>query len=78
MSYKDQAIADVICAEFSLMTREEIESMTFAGTYGSEHYDYDKIYCEGSTWVVYWYDVMKDYYSKNKERIDQEALHLLI
>lgn len=75
LSYKNQAIQDVICAEFGQMTKEEVEAMTFSDN--NEHYDYDKITCEGSMWIVYWYDVMNDYYHKNKDRIDAEVQLLL-
>ena len=67
--YKDQAIQDIICADFQNMSRQKIESMTFQNS--NEHYDYEKITCEGSTWIVYWYDVMRDYYQQNKKRIDK-------
>ncbi len=75
MRYKDSAIAEIVSGEFDKMSKKEIESIVFTDT--TEHYDYDKITCEGSVWIVYWYDVVRDYYSKNKDRIDKMARLLL-
>lgn len=40
-------------------------------TYVSEGYDREKIEAEGSTWIMYVYACMNDYYEKHKEEIDE-------
>ena len=47
-------------------------------TYMAEGYDREKIESEGSTWIVYVYDCMRDYYERNKERIEREVDEILI
>lgn len=39
-------------------------------TYELEGYDKEKIEAEGSIWIVYVYDCMRDYYEKHSEEID--------
>ena len=41
-------------------------------------YDKEKIEAEGSAWIVYVYDCMRDYYERNKERIEREVDEILI
>ena len=45
--------------------------------YVVEGYDREKIEAEGSMWIVYVWDCMRDYYEKNKERIEQEIDEIL-
>jgi len=45
--------------------------------YVAEGYDREKIEAEGSIWIMYMWDCMRDYYEKNKERIEQEIDEIL-
>ena len=45
--------------------------------YVVEGYDREKIEAEGSMWIVYVWDCMRDYYEKNKERIEREIDEIL-
>ena len=47
-------------------------------TYVAEGYDREKIESEGSTWIVYVYDCMRDYYERHKERIEREVDQILM
>ena len=47
-------------------------------TYEELGYDKEKIETEGSVWIVYVYDCMRDYYERNKERIEREVDEILI
>jgi len=47
-------------------------------TYIAEGYDKEKIESEGSTWIVYVYACMQDYYERHKERIEREVDEILI
>lgn len=38
--------------------------------YVAEGFDKEKMEAEGSTWIVYVYDTMNEYYQKYKKRID--------
>ena len=45
--------------------------------YVAEGYDREKIEAEGSIWIMYVWDCMRDYYEKNKERIEREIDEIL-
>ena len=45
--------------------------------YVAEGYDKEKIEAEGSIWIMYVWDCMRDYYEKNKERIEREIDEIL-
>jgi len=45
--------------------------------YVAEGYDREKIEAEGSTWIMYVWDCMRDYYEKNKKRIEREIDEIL-
>ena len=45
--------------------------------YVAEGYDREKIETEGSMWIMYVWDCMRDYYEKNKERIEREIDEIL-
>jgi len=47
-------------------------------TYVVEGYDREKIESEGSIWIVYVYNCMRDYYERHKERIEREVDEILI
>ncbi|RLC74655.1 MAG: hypothetical protein DRI61_16275 [Chloroflexi bacterium] len=45
--------------------------------YVAEGYDREKIEAEGSIWIMYVWDCMRDYYEKNKERIERNIDEIL-
>ena len=45
--------------------------------YVAEGYDKEKIEAEGSIWIMYVWDCMRDYYEKNKERIEKDIDEIL-
>ena len=45
--------------------------------YVAEGYEREKIEAEGSIWIMYMWDCMRDYYEKNKERIEREIDEIL-
>ena len=47
-------------------------------TYVVEGYDREKIESEGSTWIVYVYACMRDYYERHKERIEAQVDEILM
>lgn len=40
-------------------------------TYVAEGYDKEKIEAEGSIWIVYVYDCIREYYQRHQERIEE-------
>ena len=69
--------------------REEITGMELFHTYVigkdgekmpryvAEGYDREKVEAEGSIWIMYVWNCMRDYYEKNKERIEREIDEIL-
>jgi len=45
--------------------------------YVIEGYDREKIEAEGSAWIVYVYDCMRDFYERHKEEIEREVDEVL-
>ena len=45
--------------------------------YVAEGYDREKVEAEGSIWIMYVWGCMRDYYEKNKERIEREIDEIL-
>jgi len=45
--------------------------------YVAEGYDREKVEAEGSIWIMYVWNCMRDYYEKNKERIEREIDEIL-
>lgn len=76
-SYRDKVIEDIIDVELfhSYTIGKDGEKIP---TYVSEGFDKEKIEAEGSIWIVYVYDCMREYYQRNKRRIDKEARRILM
>jgi len=68
MSIRNKVLEDLI--ELELFHTYQIIKGKKVYTYELEGYDKEKIEAEGSTWIVYVYDCMNDYYNKNKEYFD--------
>ena len=68
MNIREQVLQEHIEMElfhtYQIIDGKEVRTYELAG------YDKEKIECEGSTWIVYVYDCMNDYYNKNKEHFD--------
>lgn len=68
MNIREQILQE--CIEIELFNTYSIVDNKKVPTYVLAGYDKEKIECEGSTWIVYVYDCMGDYYRKNKEYFD--------
>lgn len=69
MTYKEKIIQDIV--EFEMQnTPDDILQKKYG-------IDLSKWYSEGSTWVVYNYDKMAEYYQRNKRRINKQAKYIL-
>ena len=69
MNIREQVLNDLV--ELELFNTYQIIKGKKKYTYEIAGYDKDKIESEGSTWIVYTYDCMNDYYNKNKEYFDE-------
>jgi hypothetical protein len=76
-SYFNQAIEDIIIFDLSEKYSNDGGKSTIYG-YELAGYDKEKFESEGSTWIVYIYDCMNDYYHKNKKDIDKRARKMLL
>jgi len=68
MTLRDKLINEIIDNDFTQMTKEDLES---------QGYDSTKFEAEGSIWIVYIYDCMRNYYQKNKTEIDNRVNEIL-
>jgi hypothetical protein len=68
MNIRQQVLQELI--ELELFHTYQIINGKEVFTYELEGYDKEKIECEGSTWIVYVYDCINDYYHKNKKYFD--------
>ena len=71
MNIRQQVLNDLI--ELELFHTYQIINGTKKYTYEVEGYDKDKIESEGSIWIVYIYDCMREYYQKLCQRIKQKT-----
>jgi hypothetical protein len=46
-------------------------------TYIVEGFDREKVEAEGSIWIVYVYDCMREYYQRHRERIEEQTNEIL-
>lgn len=75
MTIRDRVTQEVV--EIELFHTYQIIDGKRKYTYEIEGYDKAKIEAEGSTWIVYVMDCMREYYQKNKARIDKEVTRIL-
>jgi hypothetical protein len=53
------------------------EEGTKIPTYVAEGFDREKLEAEGSIWIVYVYDCMREYYQRHRERIEEQTNEIL-
>ena len=69
MKIREEILEDLI--ELELFNTYCVVNDEKVYTYEIEGYDKEKIESEGSIWIVYTYDCMNDYYSRNKDYFDE-------
>lgn len=76
MNIRDQVLNDLI--ELELFNTYQLIDNKKVYIYEVEGYDKQKIESEGSTWIVYIYDCMREYYQKNKLYFDKWVNEVLL
>ena len=75
-SIREKVLEDLI--DFELWRTYTIMDGKKVYTYEMEFPEYkEKLESEGSTWIVLKYDCMREYYQRNKERLDKEVSEIL-
>ena len=75
MDIRETVLNDLV--EMELFHTYQIVNGKKVFTYELEGYDKEKIEAEGSTWIVYVYDCLNNYYQKNKKYFDKWVTEIL-
>lgn len=63
--------------ELELFHTYRIEADKTIPTYVAEGFDKEKIEAEGSIWIVYVQDCIREYYQRHRERIEEAVNNIL-
>ena len=75
MDLRDRIAQEIV--ELELFHTYRIEESKTIPTYVSEGFDKEKIEAEGSIWVVYVYDCIREYHQRHRERIEEAVNNIL-
>jgi hypothetical protein len=75
MDLRERIAQEIV--ELELFHTHQIEEGKRIPTYVVEGFDREKVEAEGSIWIVYVYDCIREYYQRHRERIEEEINEIL-